>query len=845
MKSEKSDPKIGLNAAQVKESRSRYGENILTPPKRTPLWKLYLEKYEDPIIRILLVAAAISLLMAFITDEYVETIGIILAIFFATTVGFYFERDAAKKFSVLTAMGEEQPVKVVRDGRVVEIARREVVVGDIVLIETGDEVPADGRLLQSEDLQIDESSLTGEPVAIKGIGLPGDELPYPPDCLLRSTMVMSGSGRMRVEKIGDFTEIGKVATQSAEMTSVKTPLNIQLDRLAGLISKVGTTISIAAFVLFLVHDILTGDIWHSDDYVGMATIVLKYFMMSVTLIVMAVPEGLPMAVTLALALNMRRMLKSNNLVRKLSASETMGSVNIICTDKTGTLTQNSMTVVDFMADGDRNTLFDALALNTTAYYHDGEGVGNPTEIALLRWLTEQGEDYSARRRSLAVVDRQPFSTERKYMSTTVEVGGVKMKFIKGAPEIILGHCAIGEEQKAAVELKLNEWQSKAMRTLALACKDESTEEYTFQAVFAINDPVREDVPQAVANCRKAGIRVIIVTGDTMTTAAEIGRQIGIIDDGDNLDEVTISGADFESLTDEEAKRRIMRLKVMSRARPSDKRRLVVLLQQLDNVVAVTGDGTNDAPALNHAHVGLSLGSGTAVAKNASDITIIDDSFRSIVKAVMWGRSLYKNIQRFIFFQLVVNVTALLLVLGGSVIGTEMPLTITQILWVNLIMDTFAAMALASLPPSYDVLNEKPRSTDAFIINSQMKWGICLLGGVFFLFTFALLYYFERIHGIDRWELTVFFSIFVMLQWWNLFNAKALGSNHSAFHNLHLSTGFLFVLLLVLVGQWLIVTFGGEMFRTMPLSAETWLYIILGTSPVMLVGEMYRMLRRVF
>ena len=832
----------GLTTIEVEQSRLEHGENVLTPPKRQSMWALYLEKYQDPMIRILLVAAVVSLVLAFVKQDFVETIGIIFAIFLATTVGFIFERDAARKFDVLTQLGEEQPVKVVREGKIIEIPRREVVVGDVVIVETGDEVPADGHLFEATDLQVDESSLTGEPMTNKE-SLPlspskkrGDSgEAYPKDMLLRSSMVMGGTGRYVVSAVGDETEIGHVARQATELTGVKTPLNIQLDRLAKLISKVGAGMSIAAFFAFLIHDLLTNDLWHTTDYLAMVEVVLRYFMMAVTLIVMAVPEGLPMAVTLALALNMRRMLKSNNLVRKLQASETMGAVTVICTDKTGTLTENKMTVAEvvqssrFKVQGleSNDELNRAIALNTTATHE----VGNPTEQALLRWLMEQGVDYQQLRETNPITAREPFSTERKYMSTTI--GDVV--YIKGAPEVIMARCQLSADERQSLEKQLLEWQQHAMRTLAVAQNDQ------LLAIFAISDPLRKEVPGAIRQCYKAGIDVKIVTGDTVATAMEIARQCGLDPSRENC----ITGTEFAALTDEEALERIKELKVMSRARPTDKQRLVSLLQQQGEVVAVTGDGTNDAPALNRAHVGLSLGSGTSVAKQASDITLIDDSFNSIVHAVMWGRSLYKNIQRFIFFQLIVNVAALLLVLFGGFIGTEMPLTITQILWVNLIMDTLAAMALASLPPSREVMEEKPRSSDAFIITKSMIRGILTTGGLFFLATFALLWYFERQTGVDDTELTIFFTIFVMLQWWNLFNARMLGSCHSAFRRLWACEGFLFVLLIVLVGQWVIVTFGGKMFRTVPLSWQMWAMIIAGTSLVLWVGEIYRFLKRRF
>ncbi len=828
-------------------SRLEHGENVLTPPKRQSMWRLYLEKYQDPMVQILLVAAGVSLVLAFVKHDFIETLGIIAAIVLATTVGFYFERDAARKFDVLTQMGEEQPVRVVRikeeDGKphavTQEIPRREVVVGDIVIVETGDEVPADGQLIEATDLQVDESSLTGETITNKGVRREGEKEKdageaYPADFLLRSSMVMNGSGRYEVTAVGDETEIGHVARQAMEITGVKTPLNMQLDRLAKLISKIGSAVAIASFFLFWGHDVLTNPMWwHTNNYLEMLEIVLRYFMMAVTLIVMAVPEGLPMAVTLALALNMRRMLKSNNLVRKLQASETMGAVTCICTDKTGTLTENKMSVAHMEVNGERSEvremLYKAIALNTTATHE----VGNPTEQALLRWLTDQGVDYEKLRYEYAITAREPFSTERKYMSTTIG----HTLYIKGAPEIVMQMCELTDEERQLMETQLCDWQQHAMRTLAIA------EDNRLLAIVAISDPLREEVPGAIRQCEEAGIDVKIVTGDTAETAKEIARQCGVLSAlTSDHSPLTITGAEFAAMSDDEALATVGTVKVMSRARPADKQRLVALLQQRGEVVAVTGDGTNDAPALNRAHVGLSLGSGTSVAKEASDITLIDDSFRSIVHAVMWGRSLYKNIQRFIFFQLVVNVTALLLVFFGAFVGTELPLTITQILWINLIMDTFAAMAMASLPPSREVMQERPRKQDAFIITSGMMRGIGIIGGLFFVVMFAMLWYFERVAGVDAVELTIFFCIFVMLQWWNLFNAKQLGSSHSVFRRLWTCKGFLLVLVLVLLGQWLIVTFGGKIFRTVPLPLETWLYIIVGTSPVLWVGEIYRKFR---
>lgn len=866
--------RIGLTDEQVKESREQHGKNVLTPPQRTSLWKLYLDKYRDPIIQILLVAAFVSLILAFIEKNFMETIGIFVAVFLATTVGFYFERDAAKKFNLLTALSEEQPVKVRRNGKVMEIPRHDVVVGDVVLVEVGDEVPADGELIVCNDLQINESALTGEPIAEKSLEGGGDGA-YPRNVILRSTMVMNGRGEFVVTAVGDATEIGKVAKKSTEQTSVETPLHMQLDKLAKMISKVGSVVSVAAFFIFLIHDILTNPAWGGKDYFYMAEIVLKYFMMAVTLIVMAVPEGLPMAITLSLALNMRRMLKSNNLVRKLHACETMGAVTVICTDKTGTLTQNKMQVSALeLKQGDEALLDTAIALNSTAELNDGKPIGNPTESALLLWLDAQGKDYEELRKQVNVLKQLPFSTERKMMATLAEVDGATYLFVKGAPEIVMKKCIIEDRMQKQTAEELDEWQHKAMRTLAFAYKKieasimrtsrTSTAEVValldandlqLQAIAAIADPIRPDVPAAVQECRHAGIEVKVVTGDTAATALEIGKQIGVFEDEPenigadgsmtSLDQQMITGEQWEALSDEEAYERAKDIRVMSRARPTDKQRLVAMLQKRGEVVAVTGDGTNDAPALHYAHVGLSLGSGTSVAKEASDMTLLDDSFKSIANAVMWGRSLYRNLQRFLFFQLVVNVAALLLVLGGSVIGTEMPLTVTQILWVNLIMDTFAALALASLPPSHEVMKDKPRKASDFIINKSIGFGILFCGIVFFLVMFALLVYCERRGkgGVDVHELTMFFTTFVMIQFWNLFNAKALMSHHTAFRHFLKDKGMILVLVLVLVGQWIIVTFGGEMFRTTPLSLHEWLLIIGSTSVVLWAGELWRAFKR--
>ncbi|RGK58498.1 calcium-translocating P-type ATPase, PMCA-type [Phocaeicola plebeius] len=860
----------GLTDQEVLQNRQKYGMNLLTPPKRPSIWKLYLEKFQDPVIKVLLVAAAFSLLISIIESEYAETIGIFFAIFLATGIGFYFEYDANKKFDLLNAVGEETPVMVIRNGKVHEIPKKDIVVGDVVILNTGDEIPADGVLLEAVSLQVNESSLTGELMVNKTTDEAhfDEEATYPSNSVMRGTTVTDGHGVMCVERVGDATEIGKVARQATEQSQEQTPLNLQLTKLANLIGKVGFTIATLTFVIFTAKDLYvhlnntTITDWH--QWLEIARIVLKYFMMAVTLIVVAVPEGLPMSVTLSLALNMRRMLKTNNLVRKMHACETMGAITVICTDKTGTLTQNLMQVYDAKLDeSQKNLIAEGIATNSTAFLEEKEGegkpsgVGNPTEVALLLWLNEQGMDYILLRNQAKTVNQLTFSTERKYMATLVDssVLNTRVLYVKGAPEIVMGKCNLEESRVKQYNEQLLAYQNQAMRTLGVAYKvipeNSSTDcaelvkegGLTFMGIFAISDPIRSDVPDAVKKCQSAGIRVKIVTGDTPGTATEIARQIGLWTSEDT-ERNRITGVEFAALSDEEALERVVDLKVMSRARPMDKQRLVQLLQQKGEVVAVTGDGTNDAPALNHAQVGLSMGTGTSVAKEASDITLLDDSFHSIATAVMWGRSLYKNIQRFIVFQLTINVVALLSVLLGAFLGTELPLTVTQMLWVNLIMDTFAAMALASIAPSMDVMNEKPRKRTDFIISPAMRNNIFGVGAGFLIVLMGLLAFFKNMPGgMDVHHLTVFFTIFVMLQFWNLFNASVFGTNHSIFKDAGHAMGMLGVALIILVGQFIIVTFGGKVFRTEPLPALEWAYIIAGTSVVLWIGEIWRGVKR--
>ena len=849
---------VGLTDEEVRQSRAEHGVNLLTPPKRPSMWKLYLEKFQDPVVKVLLVAAFFSLVISIVENEYAETIGIIAAILLATGIGFFFEYDANKKFDLLNQVNEETKVKVIRNGHVQEVPRKDVVVGDIVVLETGEEVPADGQLFEAISLQVNESNLTGEPVVSKTtVEADFDEdATYASNRVLRGTTVVDGHGSMCVDAVGDATEIGKVARQSTEQTTEPTPLNIQLTRLANLIGRIGFTAAGLAFAIFFVKDVLLHydfSTFHTfNDWLPALKQTLQYFMMAVTLIVVAVPEGLPMSVTLSLALNMRRMLSTNNLVRKMHACETMGAITTICTDKTGTLTQNLMQVHepnfyalknhgDLGEDDISCLVAEGISANSTAFLEEtapGEkpkGVGNPTEVALLLWLNKQGQDYLPMRENATVLDQLTFSTERKYMATLVQspLLGKKVLYVKGAPEIVLGKCkdvvldgqrVDATEYRSTVDQQLLTYQNMAMRTLGFAykivdnnAKDDCVElangnDLSFLGIVAISDPIRPDVPAAVGKCQSAGISVKIVTGDTPGTATEIARQIGLWKPEDT-ERNRITGAAFAELTDEEALDRVMDLKIMSRARPTDKQRLVQLLQKKGAVVAVTGDGTNDAPALNHAQVGLSMGTGTSVAKEASDITLLDDSFNSIATAVMWGRSLYKNIQRFIVFQLTINFVALFIVLLGSLIGTELPLTVTQMLWVNLIMDTFAALALASIPPSEDVMQEKPRKSTDFIITRPMWWNIIGVGVIFLVVLMGMLWYYNHTpEGMTVRDLTVFFTFFVMLQFWNLFNARVFGTNHSAFNHIAKSYGMELIVLAIIVGQVLIVQYGGRAIR---------------------------------
>ncbi len=897
----------GLNDAQVAESRCLHGENVLTPVKRDPLWKQFLRGFKDPLIVILLVALSLSVGIA-IYEAYIdadhsfkpffEPVGIFVAIFLATGLSFWFEMKANKEFAILNQVNDEEPVQVWRNGAVTQIPRKDVVVGDIVVVNTGDEIPADGRLLEAASMSVDESTLTGEPSCMKTTDEShfDPEATYRSDTLMRGTKVMEGHGVYEVTAVGDNTENGKVFKESQIDNSVKTPLNEQLDRLGRMVSissyVIAAIIVVGRMVMYFTH--------HAQfDWLDFIQYALQTLMIAVTLVVVAVPEGLPMAVTLSLAYSMRRMLRTNNLVRKMHACETMGATTVICTDKTGTLTQNRMQVykADFYglpSDAGDSALSggiveEGIAANSTAQLDFSDPakpqvLGNPTEGALLLWLRDNGVDYARVKKGLTVLDELPFTTERKYMATVVESAVIKdadgraarVAYVKGAPEIVLGMCRSLPEgvTREDIDARLLGYQNQAMRTLGFAYQVLGEGEdvivdnafigknLTFLGITAISDPVRSDVPEAVREVLDAGVKVKIVTGDTPAIAREIGRQIGLWTAADS-DANIVTGADIAAMSDDELERRVADIKIIARARPMDKKRLVEALQRNNEVVAVTGDGTNDAPALKAAHVGLSMGDGTSVAKEASDITIIDNSFSSIGRAVMWGRSLYRNLQRFIMFQLTVNVCACLIVLAGAFMGMESPLTVTQMLWVNLIMDTFAAMALASLPPSEDVMRDKPRSRKSFIITPAMWRRIVGMGVGFFIILFAVLSFFQHavaagpdaesiislvksglggFHELTAYELSLFFTFFVFLQFWNMFNARAFGTGRSALH-LKECSGFLTIAFVILVGQFVIVTCGYGFFNVVPLRWSDWLIIISGTSIVFWAGELFRVMHR--
>lgn len=956
----------GLTAAQVEENRKKYGANILTPAERNPWWVLLLEKFDDPIIRILMIAAIIAIGVGTINGEYYEGIGIVIAILLATVLAFLNEFKASKEFDILNQVSDEVPVKVIREGIFTTVPRKDLVVEDLAILEAGEEVPADGKLIESVSLQIDEAKLTGESLPVTKLahnesGFNSDSgSAYSADFLLRSTMVYDGHGTFQLSAVGDNTEIGKAARAASEETNEVTPLNRQLDHLSKLIGVVGFSVAFLTFMALVTRGYASGEMsltsaqwgfslisfvsamiilakvwipiivdgfdlcgrairvpaiikksglspWLKLFGTGVAFFVLctvtgsitgylsqepsqwltsaaisdflNYFMIAVTIIVVAVPEGLPMSVTLSLAYSMRRMTAANNLVRRMHACETIGAATVICSDKTGTLTQNKMVMnsVNFPAlksaglDSELNLdvekiIAEAIAVNSTANLSRKPGeeivaLGNPTEGAALLWLEEQGINYMTLRKKFRLEKQWTFSTEIKMMGSfgVSALGDEKILYVKGAPEIILSRCSeiltdMGVQNinlhRERLARELGEAQIRGMRTLGLSFKRELSspsgdiidiaEEMVWLGFIAIADPIRPEVPMALDVCRSAGVKVKIITGDNSHTAWEIAKQIGLVGENDEPNEVHMTGSDFQALSPEEALEAVKDIKILSRARPADKMKMVKLLQSAGEVVAVTGDGTNDAPALNHANVGLAMGkTGTSVAKEASDIILLDDSFPSVVKGIMWGRSLYDNIQRFVMFQLTINVVALCVALTGPFIGVKMPLTVVQMLWVNLIMDTFAALALATEPPHWKVMARPPRNPLSFLVTKSMYQHIFGVGAVFFVFLVGLLKYYQADGVVTAHELTMFFSIFVMLQVWNMFNARALGFRHSALKGLTGNRGFIFILPAIVIIQVLIVQFGKVMFRTQALSLGDWMMIIVGTSVVLWIGEAYR------
>lgn len=873
----------GLSEEQVLASRRQYGINVFTPTDTVSVWVRFLEKFKDPLIIILIVAGGLSWCISLYEylglgaswSAFFEPAGILLAILLSTILAFIFELKSDREFSLLNQAEDDELVIVIRSGRHTKIPKRDVVVGDIVVIGEGCEVPADAELLESVSLSINESSLTGEPICHKSAvpsSVASDDT-YPSNRIYRGTKVMEGHGICKVFAVGDSTEYGKVYKQAQIDNGVKTPLNEQLDKLGTQISRVSYAL---AFLILVGRVVMYFYGLNSSPiiWIEFVSYVLQSIMIAVTLIVVAVPEGLPMAVTLSLAYSMRKMLATNNLVRKMHACETMGAATVICTDKTGTLTRNEMRVSDFWLanDVDVNMLYQSIAINSTASIEENKGhfevIGNPTEGALLLWLRQQGIDYAALRSKAEIVQELPFSTENKYMATIVQqIDGRFLLLVKGAPEIVEKFCDISAEETTHISTYTEAYQKRGMRMLALAVKEIGASENNIVngnlfasglkliSLFALSDPVREDVPDAVHECLDAGIEVKIVTGDNPATAAEIGRQIGIWENLDSSQGI-ITGPELSALTDEQLRQVAGNLKIIARARPSDKERLVKALQTNGEVVAVTGDGTNDAPALNAAHVGLSMGDGTSVAKEASDITIIDNSFASIGRAVLWGRTLYRNIQRFILFQMTVNIAACLIVLCGAFMGIQSPLTVTQMLWINLIMDTFAAMALASLPPDRDLMKNTPRDRNAFIIDKKLFSHITILGVLFSVIMVCFTYVMEHADiqpgingfqlgsydGISEYESGLFFTVFVFLQFWNLFNAKVYGTNKSAW-SLRGCCSFFFIIAIIFIGQIVIIYIGGRFFNVVPLEWDDLLFIILATSSVMAVGEIIRLVRR--
>lgn len=879
---------VGLSDLEVEESRSKYGENIMTPPAKKPLWLVFLEKFKDPLIVVLLIAAVLSLGISFYDyfihhspTAFLEPVGIFVAVFLSTGLSFLFEHKAEGEFEILNKVNDHEKVKVYRNGKLTEEDKSKIVVGDILVLSSGDEICADAVLCEATRLRVDESSLTGESSCNKTTVEEefDSEATFPSNKVYKGSNVLEGEAVCKVFAVGDNTEAGKVFAASQIDSSMRTPLNEQLEKLGGVISKISYCM---AFVLLAGRTVLYFINTPSFDWIEFLTATLQSLMIAITLIVVAVPEGLPMAVTLSLAYSMQKLLKSKSLVRRMHACETMGAINVICTDKTGTLTQNQMTVASALFPEQLKAngfVAESLSLNSSAYLDCSDNdktkvIGNPTEGALLLWLKKEGHDYIKYRNKTEVLEKLPFTTENKYMASVItsNVLNKKILLVKGAPEIVLQMCSDFEQgfDRETVKSNLSDFQNKAMRTMVFAYKELddnqvvikngklAVQNLRFMGMVGITDPVRKGVAEAVQECLNAGIDIKVVTGDTSVTARAIAEQIGLLQNA-NTENSIITGEQLSSMSHEDLKKRIKDLKIISRARPMDKKLLVETLQEEDCVVAVTGDGTNDAPALKSAQVGLSMGDGTNVAKQASDITITDNSFNSIVRAVMWGRSLYQNIQRFILFQMTINVVACFIVLFGAFMGKESPLTVTQMLWVNLIMDTFAAMALASLPPDERVMNNQPRKRKDFIITKSMRKGIIGVGAIFFLILMGVLYIFQHYDiqsmkdilllggytakaSLSDYEKSLFFTIFVMMQFWNMFNAKAYLSKRSFFHFKNCNS-FLFIAALILIGQILIVNLGGKMFSVTPLKLQDWFGVILSTALVLIVGEITRYAKR--
>ncbi len=845
----------GLTEAEVLKSREQHGVNLLTPPKETPWWMLYLEKFKDPIILILLVATAISLGFGIIEGNFTESIGIIFAILIATGVGFWQEYSAKKKFDAMKSDKDFEPVKVRRNGAVVEITKDQLVVGDVVILSAGDEIPADIEIYEATDMKVQEAAMTGESVGVSKYPMsePYTGSGFAPKLLLRGTTIEQGMGEGLVVKVGDETEIGKTTRLASVETGNKTPLEEKLGQLASKINVIAFGIAATMFVILNLQHWYFGSQPFAWD-INLLLTEIEFLMGSVVIVIVAVPEGLPLSVTMALAFSMKTMAKENNLVKKMHACETIGAVNVIFTDKTGTLTQNRMTVVETSVKPEDKELLDIIgALNSTANFSTPETVlGNPTESAILGSIGM--EKTAIIRNEYTILNRIPFSSAWKYMVTHAksQATGKEIMVIKGAPEVIsriigrndyLAEVATQQERgrraiSAAVIPSLQFDTIKSELEQGYALKD-----CTYMGTWFIEDPVRSDVPEAIEKCYTAGIDVVMMTGDNIKTGSEIARQSGFT----NI--WAIEAKDFNDAIQCPKNGRAYP-NVITRCTPSNKLDILQWMQSQRYVCAMTGDGVNDSPSLNHADVGIAMGSGTSVAKEAADIVLLDDAFPSIVTGVKWGRSLFKNIKNFLFLQLSINVSACMVAVFGPLVGVQMPFTVTQFLWINLVMDSLAAIALASEPADERVLLDKPRDKDEFIINKALGKAIFGFGGFVWLLCVALLWGSKHIDLLQQWGLTwlakkatlitptVFFATYMSINWWNMFNARVIGKNKSIFSGLTQNMKFIGIMIFILAVTILIVQVGGEVFQTKPLSMETWGWIILLTSPIAIVRELY-------